>query len=873
MQKIRIDFDNPGLPQHISAVENDSQSRFFQATLYENGKAYTAPAGASYSIMYRGFGPQNQGWYDTINDGAGKRAACAVSGNVVTCEIARQALQVPGHVSIVLCVTTGKGYMLKSWPIECDCKNDRYDSTAEIQSFFYITQVSNADWNRILQALEDLKNTIDPTLSVEGKAADAKATGDAIGQLREDLGDAKKYIAGFKIIDYSLNVLPKSETDLPVNPSTDYEILISNEKDAGIDILLRPRKKDISASRNLPFYIAPNETKKVSVSTKSDEYYIRVGEQGKNYEYHLAIKKSVNVDGIKTDVDGIKTDVDGIKTDVDGIKADVDGIKTDVDGIKADVDGIFNIDIVLGNIGSQIGSIITYYDSDKIARTKFMYKNGTAVAKDGYSIRGVYLFDEANKLVSVPLDNTGTGKIVKTYDVNGIGYNEVSKYIVTVKKDDETELPSDISDILSIIKKNAIKNEIESIKEAFKKTQSAINVIGLGVDYSGTTDCSQIIQRQIDSVDTFGKIHLFFPKGTYLFERTLNHKYGDIVLEFANSCIIIANANPVYTTYNIAGKDVPPYSLGTLAIYGGKWTRTKAIDLINDARPTGFQVTKMSGVIVKNAIFSEITQSNHLFDISGTKNVLIDNCVFNGMFLNDFQLPKDTNGNFELLQIDLASGIESKYCVENGYNESTKNVTIQNCRFEPSGKTYGYNYRPIGIHYAGATKDNIADWYDGIRICNNVFVDVRGRAIEISTMRNAVIKGNEFYQSIDLIDDIIKAGDIRWGNTSRWASFNAINDMLRYNCSNIEISNNTLSYSGESTNFKFINLFNTLDTTPKYINSKGNPISFMGICFQICNNIGNLPISVKYLTKSIVKRNVCTSLTIGNCEDVETDTN
>lgn len=213
MQKIRIDFDNPGLPQHISAVENDSQSRFFQATLYENGKAYTAPEGATYSIMYRGFGPQNQGWYDTINDGAGKRAACTASGNVVTCEIARQALQVPGHVSIVLCVTTGKGYMLKSWPIECDCKNDRYDSTAEIQSFFYITQVSNADWNRIIQALEDLKNTIDPTLSLSGKAADAAKVGEAvnaevtrakaaeetnargIGQLKEDIKNEQKYSA------------------------------------------------------------------------------------------------------------------------------------------------------------------------------------------------------------------------------------------------------------------------------------------------------------------------------------------------------------------------------------------------------------------------------------------------------------------------------------------------------------------------------------------------------------------------------------------------------------------------------------------------------------------------------------------------------
>lgn len=196
MQKVRIDFDNPGLPQHISAVENDSQSRFFQATLYENGKAYTAPEGATYSIMYRGFGPQNQGWYDTINDGAGKRAACAVSGNVVTCEIARQALQVPGHVSIVLCVTTGKGHMLKSWPIECDCKNDRYDSTVEIQSFFYVTQISNESWTQAIQAVEELKNTIDPTLSFSGKAADAKASGDAIQNLAAGIAAETKRAAG-----------------------------------------------------------------------------------------------------------------------------------------------------------------------------------------------------------------------------------------------------------------------------------------------------------------------------------------------------------------------------------------------------------------------------------------------------------------------------------------------------------------------------------------------------------------------------------------------------------------------------------------------------------------------------------------------------
>lgn len=182
MREIKIDFDNPGLPQRLDVVENDAQSRFFKAVLYKDGKAYAAPSGATYSIMYRGFGPQNEGWYDTINDGAGKRAACSVSGNVVTCEIARQALRVPGHVSVVLCVTGSNGYMLHGWPIDCNCRNDNYTGGTSVESFFYITQVTNADWTSAIQTWEELKNMIDPTLSLSGKAADAAKVGEAVVQ-------------------------------------------------------------------------------------------------------------------------------------------------------------------------------------------------------------------------------------------------------------------------------------------------------------------------------------------------------------------------------------------------------------------------------------------------------------------------------------------------------------------------------------------------------------------------------------------------------------------------------------------------------------------------------------------------------------------
>lgn len=208
MREIKIDFDNPGLPQRLDVVENDAQSRFFKAVLYKDGKAYTAPSGAKYSIMYRGFGPQNEGWYDTIKDGAGKRAACSVSGNVVTCEIARQALRVPGHVSVVLCVTGSNGYMLHGWPIDCNCRNDSYTSGTSVESFFYITQITNASWTSAIQTWEELKNIIDPTLSLSGKAADAAKVGEAVSQLKEDL-DYYVDVATYKV-EKGLNLFDTS---------------------------------------------------------------------------------------------------------------------------------------------------------------------------------------------------------------------------------------------------------------------------------------------------------------------------------------------------------------------------------------------------------------------------------------------------------------------------------------------------------------------------------------------------------------------------------------------------------------------------------------------------------------------------------------
>lgn len=196
MQRIKIDFDNPGLPKRLDVMENDAQSRFFEAELYQGGKAYSAPSGATYSIMYHGFGPQNEGWYDTINDGAGKRAACTVSGNVVTCELARQALQVPGHMTVILCVTDPTGYMLKGWPITANVRNDDYNDGEEVEMYFNLSGNVSNSINQLKKAMAEAEQA---KKDIETKAAEALASipedytalDSNVKQLKEDLGNVE----------------------------------------------------------------------------------------------------------------------------------------------------------------------------------------------------------------------------------------------------------------------------------------------------------------------------------------------------------------------------------------------------------------------------------------------------------------------------------------------------------------------------------------------------------------------------------------------------------------------------------------------------------------------------------------------------------
>lgn len=195
MQTLKMDFQSQSTPPVVPVMQSDAQSRFIGITLYDGGVPYSAPSGAQYTVQYRGPGANNMGWYDTIQLSSGTRKAVVVSSsspNVVTLELAEQALRVNGKVEVSLCVVNNTGYKLNTFPIICRVTGAPYVDPVSVRSYFYVTGLTSEQWLAYVTACQDAqkraedaaaKLVIDSTLTQKGQAADAKATGEAVGEL------------------------------------------------------------------------------------------------------------------------------------------------------------------------------------------------------------------------------------------------------------------------------------------------------------------------------------------------------------------------------------------------------------------------------------------------------------------------------------------------------------------------------------------------------------------------------------------------------------------------------------------------------------------------------------------------------------------
>lgn len=301
MQIIKMDFQSQSTPPVVPVMQSDAQSRFIGIALYDGGAPYSAPENAAYTVQYHGPGPNNIGWYDTITLSSGTRKAVTVDStnkNIITLELAEQALRVNGNVFINLCVVTSTGYMLHTFPILCRVTGAAYVDPVAVRSFFYVTGITSEQWLAYVTACQDAQKRAeaaaatfetDPTLSVSGKSADAAKVGTAlaeettrakaaeeenakgIGSVEEDLDDAQMRIMGVIRNRFSFEKIDRVFIcDIPFSGSAGNEYRFK--------VIASTPTVNISNGDNLVVYLMHDdktyETVKTKISVGDEVTYI-----------------------------------------------------------------------------------------------------------------------------------------------------------------------------------------------------------------------------------------------------------------------------------------------------------------------------------------------------------------------------------------------------------------------------------------------------------------------------------------------------------------------------------------------------------------------------------------------------------------------
>lgn len=204
--RITIDLIRKDVSQVAYAMQNDANSRVIEITLLENGVAWTPPAETSFALSYAK--PDGtKGFYGTLPDGSN---AISSDGNIVSATLAPQVLTVAGVANAALVIRNPDGNRISSFPFEIHVIADPSAGATDSEDYFNITEFLTRDgWipdmylgtdaqGRVVEVPVPVQE-VDATLTREGIAADAKATGDALKALPIGQGeDGYTWISGLR---------------------------------------------------------------------------------------------------------------------------------------------------------------------------------------------------------------------------------------------------------------------------------------------------------------------------------------------------------------------------------------------------------------------------------------------------------------------------------------------------------------------------------------------------------------------------------------------------------------------------------------------------------------------------------------------------
>lgn len=111
---LRVDLLDPGAPQIIHAVQDDSDSRKIAFNIYAGGAQWAVPDGTLVTVRYKK--PDGTaGFYDTLPDGS--TPAATIDDNVVTVALVPQAFTVRGNVPVQIKLYNSAGASIATFAI------------------------------------------------------------------------------------------------------------------------------------------------------------------------------------------------------------------------------------------------------------------------------------------------------------------------------------------------------------------------------------------------------------------------------------------------------------------------------------------------------------------------------------------------------------------------------------------------------------------------------------------------------------------------------------------------------------------------------------------------------------------------------------
>ena len=111
---LRVDLLDPGAPQIIHAVQDDSNSRKIAFSIYAGGAQWAVPDGTLVTVRYKK--PDGTaGFYDTLPDGS--TPAAKIDGNVVTVSLVPQAFTVCGNVPVQIKLYDSSGTSIATFAV------------------------------------------------------------------------------------------------------------------------------------------------------------------------------------------------------------------------------------------------------------------------------------------------------------------------------------------------------------------------------------------------------------------------------------------------------------------------------------------------------------------------------------------------------------------------------------------------------------------------------------------------------------------------------------------------------------------------------------------------------------------------------------